>query len=143
MFNTLLKKRNGNKGFTLIELIVVIAILAILALLIVPRMLGFTDRAKVSADTAASKTITTAVAALMSDNTLTITTAGTDATITIPNHTATSVFVVSNLDQDAAATKTAVEKMIGTTYKAQAAGKTGFLVTIDAATGGITTVSNP
>ena len=37
-----------NRGFTLIELIVVILILAILAALIVPRLVGRTDDAKVS-----------------------------------------------------------------------------------------------
>lgn len=42
------KNRTLKKGFTLIELLVVILILAILAALIVPRLIGRTDDAKVS-----------------------------------------------------------------------------------------------
>ena len=40
------KKKEGNKGFTLVELIVVIVILAILAAILVPALLGYIDRAK-------------------------------------------------------------------------------------------------
>ncbi len=36
----------GNKGFTLVELIVVLVILAILAAILVPALLGYIDRAK-------------------------------------------------------------------------------------------------
>jgi type IV pilus assembly protein PilA len=136
------KKLKGNKGFTLIELIVVIAILAILAMLIVPRFMGFTDKGKIAADNATAKTITTATATLLADSTITITTSGTDATIEIPNHTTTSVFDVDNVDQSAATIKTAMEKLIGTTYKSQQTGGDGYLVTIDGTTGDITTVAN-
>ena len=43
------KHENSRKGFTLIELLVVILILAILAALIVPRVIGRGDQAKVGA----------------------------------------------------------------------------------------------
>ena len=41
-----MKKRNENKGFTLVELIVVLVILAILAAILVPALLGYIDRAR-------------------------------------------------------------------------------------------------
>ncbi len=44
----MLRKRNLKNAFTLIELLVVILILAILAAMIVPRVMGKTDDAKVS-----------------------------------------------------------------------------------------------
>ena len=39
-------KRNGKKGFTLVELIVVLVILAILAALLIPALTGYIDKAK-------------------------------------------------------------------------------------------------
>ncbi|HHY91115.1 MAG TPA: type II secretion system protein [Clostridiales bacterium] len=44
------KKLQNRKGFTLIELIVVIAILSILAGIAVPKLTGFTDKAKKISD---------------------------------------------------------------------------------------------
>lgn len=43
-------KKNRNKGFTLVELIVVIVILAILAAILLPALLGYIDRAKQQKD---------------------------------------------------------------------------------------------
>ena len=37
-------KKNNNKGFTLVELIVVLVILAILAAILVPALLGYIDK---------------------------------------------------------------------------------------------------
>ena len=39
-------KKNNNKGFTLVELIVVLVILAILAAILVPALLGWIDKAR-------------------------------------------------------------------------------------------------
>jgi len=41
-----MNKKDNNKGFTLVELIVVLVILAILAAILVPALLGYIDRAK-------------------------------------------------------------------------------------------------
>ncbi len=125
MFNALLKKRKGNKGFTLIELIVVIAIIAILALLLVPRFMGFTDSAKVKADVATARTIQTAVTSLIGDGTI----KGVGS-FTMPNNNGT--FVISGLTAptDAGALKTAVQNLTGSKYEAQATTGAGFNVVI-------------
>jgi len=58
----------GQRGFTLIELIVVIAVLAILAAVILPRFLGFTDSARASEARSDAKNIATAVEAMVAEN---------------------------------------------------------------------------
>ncbi|AIE87566.1 type II secretion system major pseudopilin GspG [Fimbriimonas ginsengisoli] len=63
------KKINGMKrrGFTLIELLVVILILAILAALIVPKVIGRTDDAKVGAAKSDLKNLSSALEAFKLD----------------------------------------------------------------------------
>jgi len=53
--NTL--RKNGKKGFTLIELIVVIVIIAILIAALTPAILGVIDRANVAADESDLRTV--------------------------------------------------------------------------------------
>jgi len=60
-------RNKKKKGFTLIELIAVIAILAILGAILVPKIGGYTKRARKSNVTASAKVIMNAVRAYNSD----------------------------------------------------------------------------
>ena len=55
--------KNNKKGFTLIELIVVVAILVALMLMLVPKLTGFTEDAKRTANEANARAIYTAIKA--------------------------------------------------------------------------------
>lgn len=50
-------KRNGKKGFTLVELIVVLVILAILAALLIPALTGYINKAKEKQITAETRQV--------------------------------------------------------------------------------------
>ena len=69
--NNLMKrssKLNNKKGFTLVELIVVIVIIGILAAVLVPKLGGFTDRAKSTEALVAAKQVATAYDAYYAEN---------------------------------------------------------------------------
>lgn len=61
------KKKLGNKGFSLVELIVVIAIMAILIGIMAPNLMSYIERTNVAADIQLADTIRTAVKTAMMD----------------------------------------------------------------------------
>ena len=105
MIKTLCKKVKGNKGFSLIELIIVIAILGVLALILIPRFGGFRERAREASNEATARTIETAIVTLLADGSLELD--GGDGSFEIGN--STTVSNVSNLNPG---TEAAVEALL-------------------------------
>lgn len=61
------QKFMGNKGFSLVELIIVIAIMAILVGVLAPQLLRYVERTRVSADTQVADSVKTAITTAMMD----------------------------------------------------------------------------
>ena len=64
------QKSIGNKGFSLVELIIVIAIMAILIGVMAPQLMKYVERSRVSADTQVADTVRTAIMTAMLDPTI-------------------------------------------------------------------------
>ena len=74
------QKNIGNKGFSLVELIIVIAILAILVGVMAPNLLKYVEQSKVSADTQVADSVRTAIMTAMLDPSVDSTTLPTTGT---------------------------------------------------------------
>lgn len=61
------QKSIGNKGFSLVELIIVIAIMAILVGVLAPNLLRYVEKTNVSADTQLADSVKTAITTAMMD----------------------------------------------------------------------------
>jgi len=115
----MLKLRKNRKGFTLIELIVVIAILAILAIIAVPRLAGFTDKAKEANDKELASIVAHSIATLIASGDIKVDADG--GTVVIDN-TATEILPllyssadgVTKTSTDVAVTlKTLLDQLVG------------------------------
>ena len=77
----------GQKGFTLIEMIVVVGIIAVLAAVIVPNMGKFIGQGETGAMKAEKDSVQTAMKAMMADKTITVVTASTSGAASIQDWT--------------------------------------------------------
>jgi len=127
MIKALCKRAKGNKGFTLVEIIVVLAIVAILALILVPRLGGYTKRAKEKADEATARSIETAVMALIASGGI-----EGNGRILILRDTDEKGSSITKFEKDSSITKFDIadlKELVGNDIKSQS--KAGFLITID------------
>lgn len=74
------QKSMGNKGFSLVELIIVIAIMAILVGVMAPQLMKYVEKSRVSADTQVADTVRTAIMTAMLDPSVTASTLPTTVT---------------------------------------------------------------
>lgn len=72
MMQLLNKKRKliGNKGFSLVELIIVIAIMAVLVAILAPQYLKYVEKSRVSAEDSTADQIITCVRVAVADDTV-------------------------------------------------------------------------
>lgn len=68
MLNRIRKSVSGEKGFTLVELLVVIGIIGILAMMLLPQFRGMRDRARIASCQSNLKNVGTTLEAFYADN---------------------------------------------------------------------------
>jgi prepilin-type N-terminal cleavage/methylation domain-containing protein len=100
----MLKRIRGERGFTLVELLVVLAILAILIAIVVPNLAGLTGGARGDAARTELSIVQTAMDTLMSENEAVSVTLGAQQVVG-PN-TQVEYFKVISIDVDTGAEQT-------------------------------------
>lgn len=109
------KKKLGNKGFSLVELIVVIAIMAILIGIIAPNLMTYIEKTNVAADIQLADTIRTAVKTAMMDPTVLINTDGQARVEAFKADARGAVKLTDLVIEDASGTTTGAPTIFGET----------------------------
>lgn len=127
------KRKLGNKGFSLVELIVVIAIMAILTGLVAPQVMKYVEQSRVAADDSNSEALKNAtqisITAELAYKDLVTQLAATGVTSrTIDINGGTDILSTSTLASGAF--KNELLSIIGKLPTVKANGKTGFRITI-------------
>jgi type IV pilus assembly protein PilA len=83
MTNILHKKRRllGNKGFSLVELIIVIAIMAVLMAVLAPQLIKYVEKSRIQADDSAAAEILNAVRIALTDEEIYTAVTATDTVV--------------------------------------------------------------
>lgn len=140
------QKSIGNKGFSLVELIIVIAIMAILVGVMAPQLLRYVERTRVSADTQVADSVKTAITTAMLDPVvISAATPGIPATLPATLNLATAAdftgafgdAVAQTLGYPDVATMTGANGIVS---ELQSNGATGITATIDATGNRVTVV---
>jgi type IV pilus assembly protein PilA len=140
MMKFLNKKRKvlGNKGFSLVELIIVIAIMAVLMAVLAPQLLKYVEKSRVQADNSAASEILNVVKIAISDDAIYTQLNSTEDTVVTWNAADTGIIVsagpgATDLDEEIAAALGSLTRAVSSQlYKTRT-----YTITIevDAATG--------
>lgn len=103
----------GNKGFSLVELIIVIAIMAILVGVLAPSLIRYVEKTNVSADTQLADAVKTAVTTAMMDPTV-INSTDSSCLAFIGAHSSTAVSISSSCNGEFAKSVAATLGLTGT-----------------------------